>query len=115
MAVKIYMDVHIPKPITNGLLVRNVDVLTAQEDNTTELPDNELLDRANQLKRVMFSFDKDMLAIANQYCLENKSFSGLLYAHPLQISIGECVRNIELIAKVGELEELQNTVIFLPL
>lgn len=115
MAVKIYMDVHIPKPITNGLLVRNIDVLTAQEDNTTKLPDNELLDRASQMGRVMFSFDKDMLAIANQYHTENKAFSGLIYAHPLQISIGECIRDVELIAKLGELEELQNTITFLPL
>ncbi len=115
MAVKIYMDVHIPKPITNGLLVRNIDVLTAQEDNTTKLPDNELLDRASQVGRVMFSFDTDMLAIANQYYIENKVFSGLIYAHPLQISIGECIRNIELIATLGELGELQNTITFLPL
>ena len=92
MAVKIYMDVHIPKSITNGLLVRNVDVLTAQEDNTTKLPDNELLDRANELERVMISFDKDMLFIANQCAINNKSFSGLIYAHPLQITIGECVK-----------------------
>jgi hypothetical protein len=30
MAVGIYMDVHIPRAITNGLRLRDVDVLTAQ-------------------------------------------------------------------------------------
>jgi hypothetical protein len=30
MAVGIYMDVHIPRSITNGLRLRGVDVLTAQ-------------------------------------------------------------------------------------
>ncbi len=95
------------------MLVRNVDVLTAQEDNITALPDNELLDRAKELARVMSSFDKDMLAIANQYYTENKAFSGLIYVHPLQISITECIRDIELIAKIGELEEFKNTFAFL--
>lgn len=33
MAVKLYMDAHIPKAITVGLRVRGVDVITAQEDN----------------------------------------------------------------------------------
>lgn len=33
MAIKLYMDAHIPKAITNGLRLRGIDVLTAQEDN----------------------------------------------------------------------------------
>jgi hypothetical protein len=32
MAVGVYMDVHIPRAITNGLRLRGVDVLTAQQD-----------------------------------------------------------------------------------
>jgi hypothetical protein len=38
MAIAFYFDVHIPKPITNGLRLRGVDVLTSQEDATTTLP-----------------------------------------------------------------------------
>lgn len=39
MAIALYMDVHIPQSITAQLCRRNVDVLTAQEDDTLELPD----------------------------------------------------------------------------
>lgn len=49
MAVGIYMDVHIPRAITNGLRLRGVDVLTAQEDGTITLTDTELLKRATEL------------------------------------------------------------------
>jgi hypothetical protein len=51
------MDVHVPAAITRGLLLREVDVLTAQLDGTTRLEDPELLDRATELGRVLFSQD----------------------------------------------------------
>ncbi len=35
------MDVHVPYAITDGLRLREVDVLTSQDDNTTTL-DNAL-------------------------------------------------------------------------
>jgi len=44
------MDVHVPAPITRALLRLGVDVKTAQEDGTTKLPDDELLDH-NRKKR----------------------------------------------------------------
>ena len=42
----LYMDVHVLAPLTRGLLLRNVDGLTAQLDGTTRLNDSELLDWA---------------------------------------------------------------------
>ena len=61
MAIKLYMDVHIPRTITNGLRLRCIDVLTAQEDNADKLSDSELLDRTSALNRVLFTFDDDLL------------------------------------------------------
>lgn len=46
---------QIPRQITVGLRLRGVDVLTVQEDNCVGLPDSEVLDRASQLQRVLFS------------------------------------------------------------
>ncbi|MBI4662229.1 MAG: hypothetical protein HY735_25705 [Verrucomicrobia bacterium] len=46
MSLGLYMDVHVPLPITRGLWRRGVDVLTAQEDHTTRASDPELLRRA---------------------------------------------------------------------
>jgi len=59
MSVHLYMGVHVPFAITSGLRLRGVDVLTSQEDGTTRLADDKLLDRATSLRRVIFTRDKD--------------------------------------------------------
>jgi hypothetical protein len=115
MAVALYMDAHIPRGITLGLRMRTVDVLTAQEDGAGTLPDPALLERAAQLGRVLFTFDDDLLLEAVKRQAETKPFSGVIYAHPLRISIGQCIRDLELMAKTGEPKDLQDRVEFLPL
>jgi hypothetical protein len=110
-----YMDVHIPRAITTGLRLRGIDVLTAQEDNAHELSDPELLDRATALQRVLFTFDDDLLAEANRRQSEGIAFAGLIYAHPLRVTIGECVNDLEIIAKAGRIEDMVNRTEFLPL
>ena len=55
MSIKLYMDVHVKRAVTEGLRLRQVDVLTAQEDGAAELSDAELLDRAASLGRVLFT------------------------------------------------------------
>jgi hypothetical protein len=42
-------------------------------------------------------------------------FDGLIYAHPLQVSIGACIHDLEIIAKAASLDELANRIQFLPL
>ena len=58
MALRFYMDVNIRRSITEGLRKKGVDVVTAQEDNSAELSDPELLARASELSRVLFSMDE---------------------------------------------------------
>ncbi len=115
MPLALYMNEHVPKPITMGLRVRAVDVTTAQEDGQSEIDDAILMDRSTALRRVMFSFDADMLREATGRQRYGKSFGGLVFAHPARISIGECIRDLEIIAKVGESEDLLNQIIYLPL
>ena len=62
----LYMDHCVPGPITVGLRQRGVDVLTAEEDGTKQLDDDDLLDRASSVGRILFSQDKDLLAIAHE-------------------------------------------------
>jgi hypothetical protein len=37
MSVRLYMDVHVRRAVTEGLRMRGVDVLTAQDDGAAEL------------------------------------------------------------------------------
>lgn len=115
MTIKLYMNQHVPRAITNGLRLRGVDVITAFEDDASELDDTELLDRASELERVLFTQDDDLLAEAARRQREGIPFRGVIYAHQLRVSIGTCVQDLEVIAKAGEPEDLMNRVEFLPL
>jgi len=115
MAIALYMDQHVPRAITVGLRLRGVDVLTAYEDDASELDDPELLDRAGELEHVLFTQDDDLLAEATRRQREGISFRGVVHAHQLRVSIGACIRDLEIIAKAGEPEDMHNGVQFLPL
>jgi predicted nuclease of predicted toxin-antitoxin system len=80
MPVAFYMNEHIPKPITIALRLWGVDVLTAQENGHDETDDSILVNRANELRRVMFSFDADMLREAARRQREGIAFAGLGFA-----------------------------------
>jgi hypothetical protein len=109
------MDVHVPAAITRALVLRNVDVLTAQLDGTTRLDDAALLDRPTTLGRVLFSQDDDLLAEATKRQRSGQHFGGVIYAHQLGITIGRAVNDLEILAKIGTPEEFANRVEFLPL
>jgi hypothetical protein len=109
------MDQHVPRVITNGLRLRGVDVLTAQEDGAGELPDPQLLDRASELGRVLFTQDDDLLTEATHRQRRGQPFGGVIYAHQLRISVGGCVRDLELVAKAGEPADMVGQTLFLPL
>lgn len=115
MAIKLYMDQHVPRAITSGLRLRGVDVMTVYEDSTSELDDPTLLDRAGELERVLFTRDDDLLAEAIRRQREGIPFRGVIYAHQLRVSIGTCIQDLEIITKAGEPEDLINGVTFLPL
>jgi len=115
LSVKYYMDVHVPVAITQGLRIRSVDVLTAQEDGASTLPDPELLDRATALGRVLFSQDDDLLREGARRQAAGEAFAGLIYGHQLRITIGQCIQDLELIAMVEEPEGLMNQVVRIPL
>lgn len=53
MPLKLYMDHHVPRAITLGLRLLQIDVLMAYEDQTHDIPDADLLDRATVLGRVL--------------------------------------------------------------
>jgi hypothetical protein len=53
MSVAFLMDANVPQAITAQLRLRGVDVLTAQEDASDQIPDEDLLLRAATLGRVL--------------------------------------------------------------
>ena len=115
MSVGLYLDVHVPAAITRGLVLRGVDILTAQIDGTTELEDPDLLNRATELGRVLFSQDEDLLAEATKRQRSGQDFGGVVYAHQLGITIGKAISDLEILAQAGNPEDFANRVEYLPL
>ena len=85
MSISLYFDHQVRLAIAEGLRQRGVDQ------------------------------DDDFLAIAAQWLREGKPFAGLVYAHQLSITVGQAVRDLELIAKTLDPEDMRNRVEFIPL
>lgn len=114
MPVALYMDVHVPRAVTNGLRQRDIDVITAQEDNAATLADDQLLDRATAFKRPLYTQDDDLLSEAHKRQVGGLSFAGVIYSHQLHSPIGRCISDLEIIAKACEVGDLINQIEFIP-
>jgi Domain of unknown function (DUF5615) len=115
VSIALYIDVNVPSAITDGLRLRGVDVLTSQEDGTRELSDSDLLDRSAELNRLVFTRDEDFLRESTYRQQRGDMFAGVVYAHPLRVSIGQCVQDLAVIALASDPEEFANRVEYLPL
>lgn len=115
MTLRLYMDVHVPRSVSDALRQRGVDVLTAQDDGAATMTDPELLARASSLQRVLVSQDTDLIVEARRRIADAEPFAGVVYAHQLRLTIGQLVDELTTIAIAGEPEDLSNRVEFLPL
>jgi predicted nuclease of predicted toxin-antitoxin system len=115
VGIALYMDHNVPRAITLELRRRGVNLLTAFEDGAAELEDPDLLDRATSLGRALFTRDDDLLKEATRRQQLGIAFAGVIYAHQLRVTIGTCIRDLEILAKAGEPEDLAGRVEFLPL
>jgi len=115
LSVALYLDENVPRAIAVGLRLRGVDVLSPHDEGLCGIADPLVLDRATELGRPLFSQDEDLLAEARKRQREGVFFSGVLYAHQRHITIGDCMRDLQLIAEAAGPEDLANRVEFLPL
>ena len=115
MSIPLYANHHVRVEIIEGVRLRGIDVLTAREDQRHEADDAILLARSTELGRVLFSQDRDLLVLAAQFQRSGRFFAGVVYAHQLEVTIGQCVEDLELICGVYEPSEMQNRMIYLPL
>jgi predicted nuclease of predicted toxin-antitoxin system len=116
VSVPLYFDVHVPSAIADELRLRGVDVLRAQDDGAAELEDSDLLDRATRHGRLLFTQDRDFLREATRrFRTGEEVLFGIVFAHQMNISIGECIIDLEIIAKNSDPVDWYNRVEHLPL
>ena len=101
--IALYMDENIPEAITNGLRMRNVDVITTQEDGLSGKSDIIILDRASELNRILVTNDKHFLQESSRRMRRNIHFYGIIYVDKSKyLSNREYIDDLELIAKVSD-------------
>jgi hypothetical protein len=108
------MDAHVPGAISRQLRRRGVDVLTTQEDGHGMAVDEQVLERATELSRVVFTHDVRFRVRAENWQRQGREFAGLLFGPQLGATIGQYVEDLELIAKASDSREWRNVVQFLP-
>ena len=107
-------DHPIRSEITEGLVRRGIDVLTAFDDGSSRLDDDQLLARATTLDRVLVSQDEDLLIITAHRQQIGREFAGLAFAMYQDIDIRGTIEYLELIARVLSHDEMRNRVEHIP-
>ena len=115
MPVALYMDVHVHAAVVEQLRRRGVEVLTAQDDGALTFPDEKLLERSTALRHVLFTHDIRFKALGEDWQRQRRPFSGLVWGHPMRLTIGRMVTDLELIAKATDPADWPNVVEPLPL
>ena len=115
MAVSLYFDVHVDHAILGQLRLRQVDVLTAQEDGATRLTDEHLMERASQLGRPVVTHDIRFHSMIKKWQSQGRPFCGMIFGHLMQVSIGQCVKDLEVTAKATDSHDWVSSIIRLPL
>ncbi len=98
----LYFEVHVPAATAGQLRRRGVDLPTVQEDGAVELDDPDLLTRSTLSGRVLSAQDIRFKALAEDWQRAARPFAGLIFGHQLHGSIGQYVRDLELIAHTTE-------------
>jgi predicted nuclease of predicted toxin-antitoxin system len=115
VSLQYYFDEHIPSTIAVGLCRLGVDVLSVQNDERDRSSDVEVLDRATELGRVTVTCDKDYLVEAALRQRTGVHFAGVTWLNDKRMSAGECIEQLEFLAKTSDSEEMAGRVIYLPL
>lgn len=114
MSLAVFMDVHVPASVSEGLRWRQIDVRTAQEDAAGRMSDDDLLTRATALGRVLLTQDADFLEIATRWQRQDTDFHGILFV-PQGTPIGRIIADTELCLSGMTADEFRNRVVHLPL
>lgn len=114
MPLAVYVDVHVPASVSEGLRRKQIDVRTAQEDSASRMSDEDLLTRATAVGRVLLTQDADFLKIAARWQQQDIAFSGILFAAQ-GTPIGRLIEDAELCLAGMTADEFRSRLIHLPL
>ncbi|MBI3600510.1 MAG: DUF5615 family PIN-like protein [Nitrospinae bacterium] len=108
--MKIYADENIERSIIEGLRRRRIEVISARELGYIGKSDEFHIKKAFDIKAVVLTHDVDFLIMASR---PEVSHYGIIFSHSKNVSIGQCIRGVELIANILTDREMENHIEFL--
>lgn len=108
--MKIYADENIERSIIGGLRRRKIEVVSARELGYLGKPDEFHIKKASEIKAVILTHDIDFLRRASS---QEVNHGGIIFAHPKNVSIGQCIRGVELITNILTDKDMENHIEFL--
>lgn len=106
--MKIYADENIERSVIEGLRRRGIEVISADELGFYGKPDEFHVRKASEMKAVILTHDNDFLIMADRF-----DHSGIIFSHSKNVSIGQCIRGVELIVNVLTNKDMRNHIEFL--
>lgn len=108
--MKIYADENIERSIIAGLQRRNIEVVSARELGYLGKSDEFHIKKALEMKAVILTHDIDFLKMASNPEVKH---GGIIFSYLKNISIGQCIRGVELISNILTDEDMANHIEFL--
>ena len=115
MTVALYMDHNVVRAVVEGCRAAGLDVLTAFEDGWHERSDIDILERALELGRIVFTQDTDFIVLATERQAGGIPFPGVIFGKHGSMPVRKVIDDLALICQSSALEELTNQLIWLPL
>lgn len=107
--IRFFFDEHMPAAVAAGLARRGVDVLTVQDAGRRGFDDTEHLQFAVENRRVIVTFDRDFLVLADQ----GLQHAGIVWCDASKYSIGQLIQSLLLVHAVLSPQEMVNHVEYL--
>jgi predicted nuclease of predicted toxin-antitoxin system len=111
--MRICTDESVDVAIAQGLQRRGIEAFSARDFDKLGLTDEEQLIFARDEKATIFTHDTDFLRIAAQWIDERRTHFGVIYCHQNAYRIGDCIRNLRILATVLTQEDMINHIEFL--
>lgn len=108
--MKIYADENIEYSVIEGLRRRGIEVISARELGYSGKPDGFHIKKAFEMNAVILTHDVDFLIMADRQEINHK---GIIFSHSVKVSVGQCIRGVELVTNILTEEDMENHIEFL--
>lgn len=108
-AISLYLDENLSPRIAEQLQQRGIDAVSVRDLNLLGDIDTNHLERATAMGRVLVTTDVDFLRLA----AEGREHKGIIFGHQQDFTLGDWVKDLELLCFVYTPDDMNNHVEYL--